>query len=181
MPKLYLDPPVKPGAEYPNGGNEQYWINKIADAMKLLFPEYGVEITCSAPNMSEKTAIRLANAENCDLYLALRSRQAPAGSAGPVKGLDVCYYEYSAAGKQAAETFAGRLKEIYPEPGLVGARPSTGLPELRETQAPALLIKLIYHDNPQDEAWLTNSTDQIAGQLVKAAAEFLGVPENDHA
>lgn len=179
MPKLYLNPPTQPGGEYPNGGDEQYWINKIADAMEERLAGSGVETVRSHAGMGEGGAVKAANRENCGLYLALGSHAAPEESAGQLKGLDVYYYEFSAAGKQAAEAFAARLKEIYPEPGLAGARPSAELMELRETKAPALLIRLAYHDNPQDEAWLVNSVEDIAQTLAQAAAEVLEVPLGD--
>lgn len=179
MPKLYLNPPTQPGGEYPNGGDEQYWINKIADIMEGRLAACGAEVSRSPSGMEESAAAQASNREGCDLYLALRSHAAPEESAGQLKGLDVYYYEFSAAGKQAAEAFAACLKEIYPEPGLAGARPSVDLPELRETEAPALLIRLAYHDNPQDEAWLVNSVEEIAGALARAAAEVLEVPLDD--
>lgn len=179
MPKLYLNPPTQPGGEYPNGGDQQYWINKIADAMEEGLAARGMEIFRSPAGMGEGGAVKAANRENCGLYLALGSHAAPEESAGQLKGLDVYYYEFSTAGKQAAEVFTARLKEIYPEPELAGARPSVDLAELRETEAPALLIQLAYHDNPQDEAWLVNSVEEIAQALTRAAAEVLEVSLGD--
>ncbi len=53
--------------------------------------------------------------------------------------------------------------------------PTAARKELSESKAPALLIQLGYHDNPQDEAWLVNSAGEIAAALAAAAADFMGV------
>ncbi len=179
MPKLYLNPPTRPGEEYPNGGNEQYWLNRIADGVEKRLGPCGMEVLRSAAGMGEEAAVRASNGENCGLYLALCSQTAPAQSAGQFKGITVYYCECSAPGKRAAEIFAARLKEIYPEPELAGATPDAGSQELRETEAPALRVSLAYHDNPQDEAWLVNSVEEIAKALACAAAVFLEVPFED--
>lgn len=63
---------------------------------------------------------------------------------------------------------------MYPEPALVESAPTPVPEELRTPKVPALLVKLGYHDNPQDEAWLVNNVDAIAAALARAAADFLG-------
>ncbi len=115
-----------------------------------------------------------AEEEGCGLSLTLRSHAAPQEIEAKIKGAEVYYYAYSPAGKRAAEIFTQAIKSVYPEPALVESAPTPVPEELRTPKVPALLVKLGYHDNPQDEAWLVNNVDAIAAALARAAADFLG-------
>lgn len=173
MPKLYLASPTHPGEEYPNGGDEQYWINKIADMTEKLLDEKDIEVIRSKPGMGENGRLQSAEREHCSMYLALGTRSAPQETAGQLKGIDACYFETYTDSRRAAEVFSGRLKAVYPEPELVGARPTTDLHELQKAGVPAVFVNLAYHDNPQDEAWLVNNVEPIAEALSCAAMEAL--------
>ena len=160
MAKLCLNPSTRPDP-YPNGGHEAYWMSRIAAAMEPKLESWGV-----APASAEE--------EGCGLSLTLRSHAAPQEIEAKIKGAEVYYYAYSPAGKRAAEIFTQAIKSVYPEPALVESGPTPVPEELRTPKAPALLVKLGYHDNPQDEAWLVNNVDAIAAALARAAADFLG-------
>ena len=53
-----------------------------------------------------------------------------------------------------AEILAENFKKIYPDPSKVRAVPTTRLVELTKTNAPAVLMEIAYHDNPEDAAWI---------------------------
>jgi len=57
--------------------------------------------------------------------------------------------------------------------------PNTTLAELTKTNAPAVLVELAYHDNPQDEVWITNNIEGIARNLAQSVCEYFGVPFRD--
>lgn len=179
MMKIYLSPSIQRENTYPNEGDEQYWMKQIADAMTPCLRAGGMEVICRGPNTDENAAIRESNSVHCGLYLALYSNTAPPELSGKLKGTDARYYQYSKNGRRAAEIFVQNLKRIYPEPGLVKAVPTAGLAELTKTEAPAVLVEIAYHDNPQDEAWLVNNVEQIAKNLARSAAEYLGVSLGD--
>ena len=160
MAKLCLNPSTRPDP-YPNGGHEAYWMSRIAAAMEPKLESWGV-----APASAEE--------EGCGLSLTLRSHAAPQEIEAKIKGAEVYYYAYSPAGKRAAEIFTQAIKSVYPEPALVESAPTPVPEDLRTPKVPALLVKLGYHDNPQDEAWLVNNVDAIAAALARAAADFLG-------
>ncbi len=147
---------------YPNGGDEAYWMGKIAAAM-------------AAPLASRQISLaETGEEEGCGLTIQLRSHAAPQEIEAKIKGAEVFYYAYSPAGKRAADLVTAAIKAVYPQPELVESSPTAAPEELRTSKVPALLIKLGYHDNPQDEAWLVNSTEAIAASLAQAAADFLG-------
>lgn len=158
---IYLRPSQRPD-RYPNGGDEAYWIDRIARGLREDLGARGISCICSPEQ------------EGCGLHLYLCSHAAPEEVAAKIKGAQVLYYEYSPAGRRAAEIFTRHIKSVYPQPDLVEMAPTAARQELSAAQVPALLIQLGYHDNPQDEAWLVNSAGPIAGGLAAAAADFLG-------
>lgn len=175
-PKLYLSPSIQPFNLYPNGGDEQFWMNKVADAMMPYLEASGIRTTRNTPNTSVGVAIGASNQGYYDLHLALHSNAGPPSLAGKLKGPDVYYYEYSQKGKRAAEIIADNLKNIYPEPQLVNTVATTRLAEVTKTNAPAVLVELAYHDNPQDEVWITSNIEKIAKNLVESVCKYFGVP-----
>lgn len=161
MPKLYLKPSSRP-SPYPNGGDEAYWMHKLAVCLKKELAPFAVDCVLAGPPPP-----------GCGLWLFLHSHAAPQEMQAKIKGADVYFYAYSPSAKRAAQVFTAALKEVYPQPELVEAAPTPAREELRDAKAPALLIQMGYHDNPQDEAWLTSGIQAIAAGLAKAAASFL--------
>ena len=177
MPIIYLSPSLQPYNEYVNGGNEQEYMNKIADAMVPYLRANGIRYTRNRPGETTLgDAIRESNAGNYDLHLALHSNAAPPSLAGKLRGADVYYYANSPRGKRAAEIIAENYKKIYPDPEKVRAMPTTTLVEVTKTNAPAVLIETAYHDNVEDEAWLKSHIDEIAENLVESLTQYFGIP-----
>lgn len=67
-------------------------------------------------------------------------------------------------------------RSIYPLPDKVRAVSTTTLGEVRKVRAPAVLLELAFHDNPDDAAWIKNNLDEIARNLVLSVTEFFGLP-----
>lgn len=161
--KIYLRPSQRPD-KYPNGGDEAYWIARIADKLREDLAARGVDC-----RYDEREAVP----DDCGLYLYLCSHAAPEEVTAKIKGVQVAYYEYSPSGKRAAEIFTRYIRSVYPQPDLVEMAHTTARQELSTAHTPALLIQLGYHDNPQDEAWLVNEAGSIASGLAAAAADFM--------
>lgn len=175
MPSIYLSPSLQPYNKYLTSGDEQYWMNVIADDMVPILERNGISVTRNTPGTSLGQAIRESNAGNYDLHLALHSNAAPPELAGKLRGPDVYYYPYSAQGKRAADIIADNLRSIYPDPALVNTVQTTKLAEITKTNAPAVLVEIAYHDNAEDEAWIKNNTALIAQNLALSVCEFLGM------
>lgn len=177
MPKIFLSPSTQEyNLYYDNSGSEEYYMNLIADYMEPYLNASGIQFTRNDPNGNVGQSVALSNQQNYDLHLALHSNASGEANAGKQQGTDVYYYETSAKGKNAAEIFADNLRDIYPYPERVRALPTTSLYELRRTKAPAILIEIAYHDNPEDAEWIKSNLQQIARNLSLSTAEYLGVP-----
>lgn len=176
MPSIYLSPSVQEFNPYINGGNEEYYMNLIADAMMPYLTASGIDVTRNNPRDTLAEIIEQSNEKAYDLHLALHSNAAPPTMPGALQGPDVYYYAYSDDGRKAAGIFADNLKVIYPNPNLVTVIPNTTLPEIRRTNAPAVLVETAYHDNYDDAEWIKNNIASIARTLALSVTEYLGVP-----
>lgn len=176
MPSVFLSPSTQEYNPYVNGGNEEQYMNLIADAMEPYLQAMGIDYSRNDPSLTVGGSVRLSNQYRPDLHLAIHSNAAPDYLSGAIQGTDVYYYPGSQAGRAYAEQIVRSMEEVYPYPELVGASPTGSLYELRESQAPAVLIEVAYHDNPEDAAWIKGNVEPIARALAQATARALGVP-----
>jgi N-acetylmuramoyl-L-alanine amidase len=175
VPAIYLSPSTQEN-EYATGGNEEYYMNLIADAMVPYLRINRIEFTRNNPEESIDEIIKDTRERSYDLYMALRSGFLPDGKEPSMQGLNVYHYAYTpVGGERAARYTAENLKEIYPDPKLVRVIPADTI-ELRDTNAPAILAELGYRGNPADEMWMKENIDAIAKNLVMSVTQFLNQP-----
>lgn len=177
MPIIYLSPSTQEFNPYVGGGNEELYMNLIADAMEPYLTASGIRFVRNTPDMTAATSIAASNMGNYDLHLALHSN-ASGSVSGSARGSEVYYYPTSIQGKRFADIAAKNLQLIYPLPNGVRTVPTTTLGEVRRVKAPGVLIEIAYHDNPQDADWIRNNIDAIAQNLVLSLTEFFGIPFN---
>ena len=176
MPKIYLSPSTQEFNPYIGGGSEEEYMNLLADYMEPSLLASGINFVRNTPDMTAASSIRQSNEGDYDFHLALHSNAAPEYLAGQLQGSDVYYYPRSVRGYEAAQIIADNLKLIYPYPDLVNAVPTTGIGEVKRTKAPAVLVEVAYHDNPEDEAWIKNHLEDIALNLVLSMTQYFGLP-----
>ena len=177
MPSIYLSPSTQEFNPYIIGGNEEYYMNLIADAMEPYLYATGISFTRNTPQMTAASSIVQSNAGNYDLHLALHSNATASGD-GTARGIEVYYFPGSTNGQRAAEIFANNLQIIYPLPDKVRTIPTTTLGEVRRTRAPGILIELGYHDNYEDAVWVRDNINAIARNLVLSLCDYFGIPFN---
>ncbi len=173
MPAVYLSPSTQEFNQYFSGGNEEYFMNLLADIVQRGLENNGVTVVRNNPDLPLAAAIEESNAQKYDLHLALHSNASPQQFAGKLQGSDIYYYPGGAEAKNFADILADNLKEIYPDPRLVNVRSTTKLGELQFTKAPAVLAEVAYHDNPSDEMWLKENLNEIGNKIVESIITFL--------
>lgn len=176
MPFLYLSPSTQEYNEYENGGTEELWMNRLADAMEPYLTSCGIQFTRNTPEMTAATSIQASNEGNYDLHLALHSNAAGEEGSGTQRGILAFYFPGSWRGYQAAKILADGLKAIYPLPNLVRTEPTVTLGEVYRTKAPAVLMELGFHDNPEDAQWIVTHIDEMAENLVLSLTEYFDIP-----
>lgn len=177
MPTIYLSPSTQEFNPYYDGvGNEEYYMNLIADAMEPYLTASGIDFVRNTPDMTAASSIKASNAGNFDVHVALHSNAAPEQLSGQLRGADVYYYPGSARSQHLAELVAAGLKQIYPLPNLVKPVSTTSIGEVSRTRAPAVLIEFAYHDNAQDAEWIRANIEPIARSVVMSLTEYFGIP-----
>ena len=176
MPFLYLSPSTQQFNPYITEGNEEYWMNLIADDMEPYLRAGGINFTRNDPATSAAAAIRESNAGTYDFHLALHSNAAGEANSGNLRGIDVYDYPSSADGRAMADILVGNLQSIYPLPDRVRAVATTTIGEVRRTRAPAVLIELGYHDNTADATWVENNVSAIAREVSRSVSEYFSLP-----
>lgn len=176
MPFLFLSPSTQDFNPYVTTGNEQYWMNQLADRMEPYLFASGLNVTRNDPNGSAAQSIRASNAGTYDFHLALHSNASPEALAGRQRGVDIYYFPASEEGLRMANILVDNLKTIYPLPERVRALPTVLIGEVRRTKAPSVLAEIGYHDNVEDADWLTGNLEEIAAALSEGVTEYFGLP-----
>ena len=164
MPTIYLSPSTQEFNPYVNGGNEEFYMNLLADAMEPYLAASGIQFVRNTPDMNAASSIAASNSGNYDFHLALHSNASGSGS-GNVRGAEFYYYPTSTGGKRFAEIAAENFQLIYPLPNSVRIVPTTTLGEVRRVKAPSVLIEVAYHDNPEDAEWIRNNIEAMAANI----------------
>lgn len=176
MPTLFLSPSAQESNPYITGGNEEQYMNLLADAMEPYLRSTGIQFTRNNPDNTLSQIIQQSNDGEYDFHLALHSNASPESLAGRLHGTDVYYYTTSSEGRRAAEIIANNFRNIALYPDRVRAIPTTTLAELRRTRAPAALVEVAYHDNETDANWIIDNLQVIARNLVQSMAQYFGIP-----
>ena len=176
MASLFLSPSTQDFNPYVTSGNEEYWMNLLADLMVPYLNFSGVNVTRNDPGGTVGDSVRASNAGDYDFHLALHSNAAPASLSGQLRGVDVYYYPGSVQGLRMANLIADNIKEVYPLPDKVRTVATSALFELRSTRIPAVLGEFGYHDNIQDAQWIENNLSAIARSLALSVTEYFGLP-----
>ncbi|HRR76641.1 MAG TPA: SH3 domain-containing protein [Ruminococcus sp.] len=176
MPKVFLSPSTQEWNQYATSGNEEMYMNLLADRIEPYLRSCGIEFVRNDPDRNVNGAIQDSNAGNYDVHLALHSNAAPENLAGRLRGVDIYFAPKSELSEKLANIIANNMKMVYPIPDKVRALPTYTLGEVLRTKAVAVLCELGYHDNYADEAWLKNNLDQIATILVRSLCDYFGIP-----
>ena len=178
MPKIFLSPSTQEFNPYTGeqGGNEEYYMNLVADAMEPYLTASGIEFERIDASQSLSQAVAQSNAGDYDLHFAIHSNAAGAQNSGQVRGVEFYYYPTSENGERFANILKENYKEVYPDPDKIKTLGTTTLFETRRTKAPAVLAEVAYHDNVQDADFIRSNIDDIARNFSKSIAEYLGVP-----
>ncbi len=171
MPTVYLSPSLQEYNPYVNGGNEEYYMNLIADEMVPILENAGITVIRNNPSMTLGQAVANSNENDVDIHLAIHSNAAAPSNAGNAKGADFYYYSTSSRAKRIAEIMAENYRKIYPYN--VQVLPTTRLYEVKRTKAPAVLVEVAYHDNVEEANWIRENIDNIAQNLADSLIQIL--------
>lgn len=176
MPKIFLSPSTQEWNAYATEGNEELFMNRLADRMEPYLRASGITYVRNRPERNVTGAISDSNLSYYDVHLALHSNAAPESLSGKLRGIDIYYAPGSRESERLATIIANNFKTIYPIPDKCTAKPTTTLGEVLQTKAVAVLCEIGYHDNIEDERWLTRNLTPIAENITGSLCDYFGIP-----
>lgn len=176
MPIVFLSPSTQEFNKYLTEGNEESYMNMLADRMEPYLRASGIRYVRNDPNRAAAGAIADSNAGYYDVHLALHTNAGGGEFAGKLRGVDIYYSPYNEDSERLAVIIANNMESIYPIPSKSRALPTYSLGEVLRTKATAVLAELGYHDNPEDEIWIKNNLNAIAKNLVQSLCDFFEIP-----
>lgn len=176
MPSVYLSPSTQEFNPFINGGNEEEWMNIIADEVEPYLTASGIDFVRNTPDMNAGSSIQASNDAGVNLHVAIHSNSSPPSLSGVLQGTDIYYSPVNPSSRRFAQILENNFKSIYPDPSKVNIAQTDYLGEVVKTNAPAVLIETAYHDNVDDANWIKNNTQNIAREIARSIAEYFGIP-----
>lgn len=178
MPEVYLSPsPRHFNRGYGTYGTEEERMNLIADVVELELVRNGLTTVRNNPNYDLPTIVSDANAQNSDVYVAIRSVDCDYG----VAGARVFYYRPNSNGQRLAEEIYDFLALLTPEEDRgvregQSAYGGLGYYELRRSRMPAVIVEVGCHNNPQNADFIINNVYQIGVAIAEGIVSYFGLP-----
>lgn len=170
---IYLSPSSQQFNLYNGPGNEEEYMNLVADSVAKYLTQSGICYTRNSPDMTVGEIVGSSNSGDYILHLAIHSNAASEMYSGEIRGSEVYYFPTSENGRLLAEIIVKNMKSIYPLPDSVTTKTSTSFGELRRTKAPSVLVEVAYHDNTEDAEWIRQNTDEIGRILALSVKEYI--------
>ena len=156
---------------YGDYGSEEYRMNRIADIVEKMLKEQGYTVYRNNPNEKLSDVVRRSNEVNPDIHVALHSNAS--GEGFSAQGPEIFANRPNTPGDRLANLIYNEIMQIYPDPTKGrGVLYTSSLYEIIRTNAPAVLLEVAFHDNPEDAQWIINNEDQIAQAIVSGINSY---------
>jgi len=151
-----------------NYGTEEARMNQVADVVQRVLQSHGVDVYRNRPEWSLGQAVNDSNRVKPNLHFCIHS------NAGGGRGAEIYAYAPGGEGEKAAKLIYAEIAAITPTADR-GVKFNPSLYELRNTNAPAALVEVAYHDNAEDATWIINNIEAIGIALAKGVLKYLGI------
>lgn len=156
---------------YGDFGSEEYRMNRIADIVERLLKEQGYTVYRNDPNEKLSAAVRKSNEIGPDIHVALHSNAS--GQGYNTQGPEIFANRPNTPGDKLANAIYDEIISIYPDPTKGrGVLHTSTLYEIIRTAAPAVLLEVAFHDNPEDAMWIMENENQIAQAVVNGINNY---------
>lgn len=178
MPEVYLSPsPRHFNRGYGTYGTEEERMNLIADVVELELLRNGLTTARNNPAYDLQTVVADANAQNSDVYVAIRSVYCDAG----VRGAKVYYYRPATNSQRLAEDIYEQLSLVTPteDRGVETGQNvygGLGFYELRRTRMPAVIVEVGCHGDPQEADFIIRNVYEIGVAIAEGILNYFGLP-----
>ena len=180
MPSIYLSPSTQEnniGAlDY---GTEEMRMNELTNLIEPVLRGYELIVYRNKPEMSLKQAVADSNSKNPDVHFAIHSN----AYNGKARGAEVFCHKFGGEGEKLARAIYNEVSALTPtgdrgvKEGYNFFGPGKPLYELAYTNAPAALVEVAFHDQPDDAKWIMNNMSEIAWGIVRGILNYFGISE----
>lgn len=169
---IYLSPSAQEyNIGYGDFGSEEYRMNRIADLVEKMLKNQGYTVYRNNPNEKLSQIVRESNEINPDIHVALHSNAS--GDGFNAQGPEIFANRPNTPGDRLANLIYNEIMQIYPDPTKGrGVLHTSSLYEIIRTNAPAVLLEVAFHDNPDDAEWIINNESQIARAIVNGINSY---------
>jgi|SRR5690554_433662 len=178
MTTVYLSPSTQKGniglGDY---GTEEERMNQVADVTERILKDYGLTVYRNDRAMGLREAVANSNSLKPDLHLAIHSNASP--DPGTARGAEIYCLHFGTEAEKFAAAVYNQLETITPTEGR-GVKeghshfgPGVPLYELANTDCPAALVEVAFHDQPQDTEWIMANIKEIGEELAKGVLNYL--------
>jgi N-acetylmuramoyl-L-alanine amidase len=177
--KIYLSPSLQENnigvSPY---GTEEKRMNELADIVEGLLTDCGHIIYRNTPTMTLSQAVNDSTAKKVDIHVALHSN----AFNGTSRGCEVFCHRVGGKGEKLAKSIYKYLEALTPttdrgiKEGYNYFAEGKHLYETAFTTAPAVLIEVAFHDNPNDAQWIINNMVDIGITIANGINDYAGLP-----
>ena len=174
---IFLSPSTQEfNVGYGDFGTEEYRMNRIADIVESLLKKQGYTVYRNNPNEKLTEAVRKSNEIAPDIHVALHSNAS--GQGYNAQGPEIFANRPNTPGDRLANDIYNEIIAIYPDPTKGrGVLFTISLYEIVRTTAPAVLLEIAFHDNPEDANWIINNEEEIAQAIVRGINNYFSLLE----
>ncbi len=175
---IFLSPSTQEfNVGYGDFGTEEYRMNRIADILEEILKSEGYTVYRNNPNEKLSAAVRKSNEIGPDIHFALHSNAS--GEVYSAQGPEIFANRPNTSGDRLANAIYDEIISIYPdsEKGR-GVLYTSSLYEIVRTNAPAVLLEVAFHDNPEDANWIINNEQEIAQAIARGINNYFSALAN---
>lgn len=157
-------------------GTEEDRMNQVSDVIQGILEQHGITVYRNKPEWTLQQVAEDSNSKKPDIHFVVHS------NAGGAQGCEVYCHRFGGNGEKLARAVYMELSPLTPSEdrgvkegcNLFGSGKS--LYELAKTDAPAALVEIAFHDNPQDAAWIISHVGEIGAALAIGILKYFNIP-----
>lgn len=172
VPLVYLSPSNQSYNRYICGDtDEAVQMRKISRSIAECLNTYGCETYLAAETLTMEQRIEQANRMQADCYLSLHS------SAGGGEGIEGLFAPQKEESHALCSLLYQELQQVSSRPGRgvkdgMQAYGGLGYAELRLVQRCPVMLRVGFHDRPEDAKWICDHTADIASALAAGLLKY---------
>lgn len=175
---VYLSPSIQEGnIGYGDYGTEEKRMNEVCDVTQKHLFRHGLTVFRNRPDMTLKQVVADSNAKDPTIHFAIHSN----AFNGKVRGSEIYCHRFGGEGERLARLVYDELESITPTKGrgVKEGKDHFGLGkplyELSATVAPAALIEVAFHDQPDDAKWILENIESIGIAIAKGILKYFDI------